>query len=66
MDADTLEYYEYEAARRNVSVDDVHREEVAARKWLDENQLTNAELKLLADSSRPDPRLLEIDEECPF
>ena len=66
LSADMRAYLEYEAKRRGIDIAVVYEEEIANRKLFNQEPFSINELKALATGSRPDPRLLEGDEECPF
>jgi len=66
LSPDMRAYLRYESDRRGVDIATVYEEEMVSRRQFNKNPLTLDELKRLAATSNPDPRLLESDEECPF
>lgn len=66
LSPDMSAYLEYEAKRRGISVEDVYKEEVHFRALAERNAPTREELRALARTSKPDPRLLEGDQRYPF
>lgn len=66
LSADMRAYLKDEADRRGVDVATVYEEEMTSRRQFSQDPFTLDELRLLAATSRPNPRLLESDEKCPF
>jgi hypothetical protein len=66
LGSDMAAYVQYEAQRRQIPVEAVIEEEIAARRLAEKEALTADELKSLAATSAPPPGFLEDDEECPF
>lgn len=66
VDADMLEYLQYESVRRNISIEDAYREEVDGQERARCNMPTREQLEAIAKNCTPDPRYLTEDEECPF
>lgn len=63
---DMLEYLQDEACKRHISIEEAYREEMAGQARASQGALTSEELRKLAETTQPDERLLEGDEECPF
>jgi hypothetical protein len=60
------DYIEDEASRRGVAKSVVYKEELASQERARKQAFTRPELERLAAKSKPNPRLLEGDEDCPF
>jgi len=63
---DMMEYLQLEAERRGITVQEAYREEQHSNAVAERNALTPGELRTLVRISKPNARLLEGDEECPF
>jgi hypothetical protein len=61
-----LAYLQYEAERRGIPIEDVYDEELEHQRLARGNAFSAEELAKLVASSKPNPRLLEGEEECPF
>ena len=66
VDPDIFAYLEYEAKRRDISIQDVYQEEMDARRTASAEALSPGELRKLAENSTLSPHLLDGDEKCPF
>jgi len=63
---DMLAYLQYEAKRRGVSIEELYDEETEHQRLARGNAFSAEELAKLVASSKPNQRLLEGEEECPF
>ena len=66
LDNDILEYLTYEARRRGISIQEAYREEMEGQDRARREAFSKQELQQLTETSQPDKRLLEGDEDCPF
>ena len=63
---DMVEYLNYRVKETGVSFWDAYNEEMGSRATATREALSLDELKMLANSSVPNPQLFDGDEECPF
>jgi len=65
-DPDLIACLQYEAQRRGITLQEAYREEMDGQERARRGAFTPEEFQRLIETSQPDPRLLEGDEECPF
>ena len=66
LDPSLFAYLQYEAERRGITIREAYREEMEGQDRARREAFTPQELQRLVETSQPDPRLLDGDEECPF
>ena len=65
LENDMVAYLEYEARRRNITVEEAHKDEMAAQERARAKAFSPKELMVLARKSKPDPRYFDADDD-PF